>query len=219
MAKATLKSTKTANSNSNSGVLKLVEKCILSAKTAMQAINELEKTVSDTAIACLKHAHDHGDVMPAHRLVIGLRELNHPATTRLSDETVAWFRSNSPIRWNAKGEPRQLKEGEEGYKPYDEESATETPFYETPVAKRARQAMADSHKRTLEPVTFQDVLNRMKGIMKFVENAQKPDKNGDVRSIKKGEGTKIKKLLTDFQGFMTEHGVIEEVKDQEPKAA
>lgn len=203
MAKATLKSTKTANSNSNSGVLKLVEKCILSAKTAVQSVTELENVITNTALATFKHAHDHGDVMPAHRLVIGLRGLNHPATTRLSLELVTWFRLFSPVYWDAKMQPHQRKEGEDGWKEYDEEGAEGTPFNQTDMALNARKAMDDAHAAKLKEVTLQSAVNRARGVLKFISGAKKADKNGQVRGIKTEDEAAINDFSQKLDAFLS----------------
>ena len=206
---------KPAKTTTGSAAMKAVTALLLAGKSMIQSINVFEQEVQKTALKCLEHAETHGDVMPMDRLVKGLLELNHPATTRLSQEVISWARSVSPIRWNSKGEAKQLKEGDEGFKPYDVLSGNETPFYETATAKRARQAADAAHKRTLQPVTMKDVLNRARGILKFIENANEADRNGEVRGIAKGEGTKIKKFASKMQEFLVENGMPEE----EAKAA
>lgn len=204
-------------SNGKSAAMQAVSRLLLSAKTFMQSMAEFEKDIQSALVKTLEHCEIHGDAMPADRLVKGLRELNHPAMTKFSDECVAWFRINSPIRWNAKGDVRVLKEGEEGYKPFDVHHGEEEAFNETPQAKRARQAADAAHKRTLQPVTAQDVLNRIKGVVKFVENAQNPDRNGDVRGIAAKEGKKIKALIKDLSAFVVDHGgVSPDVNIEEP---
>lgn len=170
-----------------------VEKFLTGVKATMQSVLLLEKQASEQAVICLQHANDYGDVMPADRLVKGLAEHPHPLTKAMGMELVAWFRANSPIRWDSKAKPRQAKETEEGYKPYNEESAKETPFFETAQAKRSRTAADAARKKALEPATFKDFLNRAKGLTRWFETLNEADKNGDVRGIKNGEAAKIKR--------------------------
>lgn len=170
-----------------------VEKFLVGYRATMQSVQLVEKQAGEQAVVCLKHAHDYGDVMPADRLVKGIMENPHPLSKAMHLELVSWFRANSPIRWDAKQKPRQAKEGEEGFKPYNEESAQETPFYETAQAKRSRVAADAAKKKSLEPATFKDFLNRAKGLTRWFETLNEADKNGDVRGIKSGEAAKIKR--------------------------
>jgi len=186
--------------------MKLVDKLLLSAKTMLQSVTQFEVELQSAALKCLEHAETHGDVMPMDRLVKGLREMNHPVTTRFSDEIIAWVRGVSPIRWYAKGNPRQMKEGEDGYKPYAVQDGEETPFNETAMAKRARAAADAAHKRGLEPITGQDVLNRIQGVIKFVQSANQANRNGEVRGIKSGENAKIKRIVGNLQAFIVDNG-------------
>lgn len=181
---------KALRAESSKGILVLVEKTLTGVKSLLQSVQLAEGEISKTALECLKHAHDHGDVMPMHQLVMGLRGFNHPVSTRLSQEVISWVVANSPVRWDSKGKPSQLKEGEPGYKPYTEDKAEETPFFETPVALRARKAADTAHERTLKPFDAQMMRNLVFGIGKRIDNILD---GTDERGIKEGQKTKLLK--------------------------
>lgn len=197
-------------------VFRLVDIAIAAAGATLQSVQQLELRIKEASEACLLHAEEYGDAMPADRLVKGLMGKNHPTTTSLARELVIWFNSNSPIRWNAKGQVRIMKDTEEGYKPFDEVSAKETSFTETPQAERARKAADTAHKRALKPYTLKDFTGRLEGLRAQFKRAQEPDKNGDVRGIVKGDMPKIKSLLKAVDSMLIEEGFV---KDEKEKAA
>lgn len=212
--KLTAAERKAAHESSSNACMKHVEKALVGIKSLLQSVVMAEQDVSKVAIECLKHAHDHGDVMPCDRLVKGLREFNHPVATRLSQEVISWFVANSPVRWDSKGKPRQLKEGEPGYKPYNEENAEETPFYATPSAVRARQAADAAHSRELKPADTKMLRARVYGIGKWL---QKMIDGEDERGIKQGEKSKMLRTVKAIEGAMVE--VLGDDEEDKKKAA
>lgn len=206
-------------SKASGAVLALVTKTLLAVKTAVQSVQELEKTIADCEIVCLRHAQEHGDAMPADRLVKGIREIVHPMTTQLAGEVVAWFNQYSPIRWDAKGNVSLVKEGQPGYKPFNPEEGEATPFMERPQAKRAREAAASAHARELTELTINDIAKRLFGIRKTIQAATMEDRNGQVRGIKTGDKTKMLKAVEAAeQAFIGITGIKPEAGTSEGKA-
>jgi len=172
-----------------------VDRVLKAAKTMLQSANEFEKELHIAAVKCLEHCEEHGDAMPMDRLVKGLQACAHPITTRFMLEVVAWAKGSSPIYWDAQGNVHVRKKGEEGYKDFDVQTAEEVPFNETAMAKRARELADKTHKNNLKEVDVSQFQNRVKGLRHFLEGATKPDKNGQVRGIKKGDKKKLFDLM------------------------
>jgi hypothetical protein len=188
----------------NASVIALIEKALKGARSMVQSIEQLEPHIAAAELACLTHAEAHGDAMPADRLVKGLIACNHPATTALSQEVVGWFRTFSPVRWDMKGKVSVLKEGQEGYKPFEAEKAEATPFNETPAAKRARAASARAHKAAMKDADLKMMISRAQGVIAWFNNIVE---GKDRRKVKTGEEAKMKKfakalntLTIDFVG-------------------
>lgn len=182
--------------NANRACLLLVEKVFRSAKTLNQSKDIFESDLKEASEACLIYAHEHNnDARPMDRLVKGLLAMKHPMFTGFAREIIAWARLNSPIRFKADGSVTVLSEGDEGYKDYNQEQAIETPFYATAPATRARENADKAHKRGMEPYTYKDFMNRVRGLARTFYQAQRPDKNGDTRGILKKDQAKIKQLL------------------------
>lgn len=171
----------------------LVGQLEIAIKSHVQSTEQLEAKIHETAVAALRHAHDHGDVMPCDRIVKSLSV--HPTTRTLMAELISWFRANSPIWWDSKGNPHQAKDGEPNFKPYDEEAAEKEAFFQRPAAVRARKAADEAHAQALKPYTFQNFLARVGGLRKTYENAKKEDAEGRVRGIARGDDKKIRGLI------------------------
>lgn len=199
--------------NANRECLLLVDKVFRSAKTLSQSKDVFERDLKEAAEACLHYAHEHNnDARPMDRLVKGLFSMKHPMFSQFAREIVAWARLNSPIRFKADGSVTVLSEGDEGYKAYDPDSAVETPFYATAPAKRARENADKAHKRGMEPYTYKDFMNRVRGLARTFYQAQQPDKNGDTRGIIKKDMPKIKGLLDSIASATKID--LDEIKDE-----
>lgn len=199
--------------NANRACLLLVDKVFRSAKTLKQSQEQFEKDIEAASVACLQYAHEHNnDARPMDRLVKGLLAMKHPTFTQFAREVVAWARLNSPIRFKADGSVTVLSEGDEGYKDYNQEQAIETPFYATAPATRARENADKAHTRSLEPYTYKDFLNRVRGLARTFYQAQRQDKNGDVRGIVKKDMPKIKGLLESIASATKID--LDEIKDE-----
>lgn len=174
-------------------VMAMVEALGIAIKSHVQSTEQLEIKIAETAFAALKHAHDHGDVMPMDRIV---KDLNiHPTTRTLMQEVISWVRANSPIWWDAKGLPHQAKEGEPNYKPYNEEGAEKESFFRRPAAVRAREAANAAHENALKPYTLKSFIGRLHGLRKAYDSAKEPNAQGDIRGIARGEDKKIREFL------------------------
>lgn len=180
----------------NTTINRVVESALIAARATKQSLEMCEASVKTATNACLAHYEKTGDMMPMDRLVKGLRELKHPTYTRMSAEIIAWCVLYSPIRWGADGKIKQLKEGDEGFKPVDQVKAQETSFTETPAAKRARSADAAATKKMLQPLTLKDFIGRLQGLRNTFKSAQEKDINGDIRGVDAKDMPKIKKLLS-----------------------
>jgi len=177
----------------NEGVLKLVDKALRGAATIVQSMRESAKDFDAAAKACAEHAKLHGYVMPAHRLVMGLREYNHGATDTLSNELVAWFRAHSSIRWDAKKAPYQVKEGEPGYKPYEADYAETESFEDMDQVKRARQAAGAASANTLREADAKALLGRIYGLRSWFKRIEE---GKDQRTVlKDGERAAMVRIL------------------------
>ncbi len=200
---------------SAAAVMELIAKAITGVKSFVQQVEKLEPLMADAALACLNHAREHGDCTLADRLV---KEIPvHPATKALKAELVDWFRQNSPIRWNAQSEVSMDKE--RGWKEDDLDKANDKAFYETTRAVNARDASQRAHANALTPITVETVLNRIRGIRKFVISATEKNKDGVVRGI----GTKLGEVnRTEKKKIMEVLNKMEEAvlpKDEEAEAA
>jgi hypothetical protein len=173
-------------------VLALIDKAITGVKTTVQSLVALEALVHDAASGCILHAEKHGDTGPADRLMKGLEENPHPLTKNLSAELAAWFREFSPIRWNAKKQIKLLKEGDPDYAAFNTKESQETPFNKRPQAIKARAIATNAGRNALKPVDTNMMQARLDGNVKFLENAKKPDANGQVRGIANGQDALLK---------------------------
>lgn len=201
-------------------VLGLIEDALTAAKSVVTAVQRSEPHVQKALVACVSHFAEHKDARPADRLVKGLMALNHPAAMSMAREVVAHFRTNSPIRWDAKGKLTVLKEGQEGYKAPDAAAAEETNYYETPQAKRARSAAEAAHKNNLKEADLNMVLKRTAGSsIGFINNILR---GKDERKIKEGELPKIKRFAARINEVLKEFGgdtAVVEIAKPERKAA
>ncbi len=202
MTKEKTKVTTGNKADSVKGGLVLITSAVTGFKAALQGIVKAEPMVAEAALYAVRHAKDHGDVTLADRLVKDIKAAvmaiqgkgkTHPIADAMLNELVAWFRTNSPIRWDAKGKCTIDKE--RGWKDKDLENAESEAFHETERAQNARDAMLKAQTKALEPMTMADILGRIRGLRRTFESALKADKNGVVRGVKRGEAPKIRKLL------------------------
>lgn len=176
-------------------VMVLVGNALAGVAAHSQSARQLEEAIHKAAVACVTHAREHGDVMPMDRLVKGIPSDDH-SVAMFRFELVAWCRANSPIRWNAKGEPRQAKEGEADYKPYNDKLDEAKAFFQTEQAVASREAAREAARRTLTPATFQTALNRAFGLRKWFNGLEVPsEKDGQVRGVVEADKTKITRLV------------------------
>lgn len=195
----------------NAGVLKLVDKALRGAKSMVQSIRESAKIFDEAAKACAEHAKQHGDVMPAHRLVMGLRELNHGATDTLSNELVAWFRSHSQIDWDAKKQPYQNEK-----KTYEESYETTESFEDMDTVKRARAAANRAGNATLAAADTKMLLGRIYGIRNWYKRLAE---GKDARSLSETDAKTMLRIINAVEEAAVEAAPKKVVAEMEKKAA
>lgn len=212
-------------SKANPGLMSIIKDAINAVRTVVQTVNRSEPHVQKALVGCIEHFEKHGDAMPAHRLVTGLLELNHPAAHAMCREVVDHFRTNSPIRWAVKGNKAELnvlKEGQDGYKAPNPQGAESTAYYETERAKKSRSAAATAATRSLEPATFKQMMNRTKGIINWYNKMAKGE---DERPIALADKPKMVKFMTEINSVLKTFGgeeapiKIEKAVVSEKKAA
>ena len=173
----------------------LIATAVTAVRASVQSVQKMEPKVADALIVALRHGHKFGDVMPVDRLVKDIEAIPHPMTKALCLEMVAWVKANSPIYWDAKKAIHVRKPGEEGYKPYDLETAEATPFYKTKQAMAARKAGAKAHADNMKPYSFKDFFNRAVGMEKTLQSALVKDKDGNIRGIVPEDKAKIEAIV------------------------
>lgn len=186
---------------------KLIEAAIRGAKNVVQSITAVEPLIAKAANATLDHFAKHGDAMPADRLVKGLILLNHPASTAMARELMAWYRPISNIRWDSKHpfKVKVLKDGDEGYsdKEPDVAKGEETPFNETKQAKSARSMAEKAHANALKPADLSMMVGRAAGTIAFLNNILT---GKDERKIKPGEQPKMERFAKALNGVLKDFG-------------
>lgn len=123
------------------------------------------------SLQTLLHAEKHGDVMPAARLVEGLR-----GSGLVIAAIMEWYKKYSPIRltFNAetkKVEGKLLKEDEEGYKPFNTGEAEEHPAMDMKEA-------VERQEKPLAPVSIKFLTDKILGFKKLVAKAVEKDGRG-----------------------------------------
>lgn len=191
---------------SSANVLMLQAKAISAIKNTIQTMGLERPLIHAGAMATLAHAEKYGDVTLADRYVKGIRDLGGEHANTIALYLVAWFRVRSPIRWDAKEQVRQAKEGEPGYKGYDVAGAEKEAFFQTPAAIEADKAAALTRKRVAgDPLTFDNIVARARGLRKTYEAAlTKKDDDGNVKGINKGDKAKIVAFLAALDGIIPE---------------
>ena len=183
-------------------VLKLVDTAIAGAKTFAQSANQLEAAISKAVAACLQHQVDHGDAMPADRLIKGLLLVNHPSVDALAAEAVAWFKLHSNIRWDAKRKLSVLKKGDEGFnEEVKPEEAAKQGINETPAAIRRRSAERLNTANTMKDADSTMFVNRIMGQIKWFSGMLE---GKDDRKIKTGEEAKMKRIAKAVQAALVD---------------
>lgn len=186
----------------NSEVLAAIERALKAAKTFVQSAVLLEPELNKAAVLCVEHFGKHGDTGPADRLIKGLLACNHPTTTAMVNELKVWFRLNSPIQWDRQGKVFKNKDESKGRIDTNEEPSKADAFYETPQAKRARDAMARAQKAALKDFTAKMLVNNIIGASLGRVKAMESGK--DQRKIAEGEGTKINRIIKAVTKALTE---------------
>lgn len=188
---------------SHAAGVKLIQTAVIAVRATYQSIVEAEPKINEAALFAVRHANQHGDVSLADRLVKDMRaampkDKTHPTIEAMFNELMAWFRANSPIRWDAKQHCTIDKE--RGWKDKDLKNAEETGFFETERATKARDAMLRTQVRELHELTLERILNDALGLNRKLEAALKPNKDGQIAGVKKGEA----KPIRDFVGAVAE---------------
>lgn len=109
--------------------------------------------VHETAIQCLMHAQEHGDVRLMDRLVGALGR-----STR-KNGLVFWVETFSPIRWNGDAKIGLLKEDAKTYTPFNVEDADETPFWDL------------APEPPVKPFNLAELLKLIEGLDKRIDRA------------------------------------------------
>ena len=178
----------------------MIDTVLLGAKTLIQSSDQWQKQLHDAVYGCVLHAHDHGDCMPALRLLEGLP--NHEVIRGFRGEIMSYIRSVSPISFyigkDGANRVRLLKDGEPGYRAFDLEEA-QKPFYERETVKKAREAAFQAASKTLQPLTLKDIRSRIFGVRRTFESAFEKDKNGNIRGVAEGEQAAIKRVLASVE--------------------
>jgi len=174
----------------------IVNAALTAHKVTVQSVRELEVRLNEAALSAVKYCQTTGDTRPAMRLVKGMMENPHPLTKGLLPEIVAYIKANSPIRFDTKGEPTLLKEGQAGYTPFKIEEAETKAFYERPEAQKARAIGAAAAAKALGTLTVKDILAKGNGLSKMVTDAEKPNAEGKVRGIDEKSKATILNMVT-----------------------
>lgn len=173
---------------------------------------ELSSLIHDTAVQTVLHAEQHGDATLAHNLVMTVKD-NMPGY--VWQGLVKWYRTYSPIAWDAKGEVYLLKEGQQGYKPFASEEAASKPAANDAAVKNRTD-------REIEPFSIGMMKKQIGRWQGQLDKALKEDGRGvigDAESIKtfiNGVKTFADKIVTTqvvenvHQLEVTEKPVIEE---------
>lgn len=159
---------------------------------------EFAQLIHETAVQTLLHAKEHGDATLADELVKSVKE-NLPGY--VWQGLVKWYRTNSPIFWDAEGKVRLLKPEEKGYKAFDPETAEAKPA-------ASDSAVKNRTDKPIEPFSIKLVKSRVFGMVKQLDKAQEQGGRGVV-----GDAAQIRSFLTQTIAFMDKVQVIE------PKAA
>lgn len=85
---------------------------------------KLDRDIHETAVQCLAHAAEHGDVTLCGKLVEAMGNASRKA------DMIQWFSTFGPVRINRNTfDAKQIKKTDEAYVPYDVETATNKPFW------------------------------------------------------------------------------------------
>lgn len=122
---------------------------------------EFALLVHETAVQTVLHAQQHGDCTLADDLVKTIRE---STPGYVWQGLVKWYRTYSPIAWDAEGKVYLLKPDEKGYKPFDPESAEAKPA--------ANDASVTARTDTrIEPFSIGLIKKRIVGMKAQLEKA------------------------------------------------
>jgi hypothetical protein len=192
-------------SGKNSAVLALIESALRAARTMVQSVRELEPKIAKASQGALEHFDAHGDMGPADRLVKGLIACNHPTTTTVAREVMAWFKACSPIQWegNGKGKVFKNKDEDKGQIETDLALAEEKAYFETPQAIRARQIGAAAQNNALKAADLGFMVNRLAGTIKTFNNMLT---GSDQRKVKAGEVDQMTELSNDVNKLLKKYG-------------
>lgn len=195
-----------------------VDSALKQVRVWLQTTEKLETLLNETALKCLKHAQEFGDVMPADRFLKGLREMKHRDATRLAGEIMVYLVALSPIRWNKDGQPRQAKESDKDYRPYDIETAEKTPFYQMQQIEESRKAAEKAANRVLSGMTAESVMNGLRGLVKRIEQVRtgEPDSKGNIKKFARGQKKEVLALEEKIQEFIDS---LENSEEEDKEAA
>lgn len=135
---------------------------------------EFASTLHMTATQTLLHAEKHGDCTLALELVETVKA-NVPGY--VWQGLAAWFRKYSPIHFyvdeEGKNAVKLLKEGEQGYKPFNSSEADENPAGESRDVKNRTD-------REIEPMSIALIKKRIASLIKQAEKAGEEGGRGFV---------------------------------------
>lgn len=107
-----------------------INKAIASIKSLS---TKLDKDIHSTAVQCLAHAEAHGDFTLCGKLVAAMGQ----AARR--QDMIVWFAQFGPVKINKKTfEASMRRKHEDGYNPFDVETAERTPVWDLIADKPGR---------------------------------------------------------------------------------
>lgn len=104
--------------------------------TIVTTAGALQTLIHETAIECLQHAQEHGDVTIIDALVKAL-----PKGQRV-ESLIEWVQDYSPVRWNGAKEVGLLKKEAKAFTPFDIETAMTDPYYSHTAEQRSKQKLS-----------------------------------------------------------------------------
>ena len=148
---------------------------------------KLDNLVQTTAVGCMSHALEHGDVRPMDSL---LNALNNGYRKRGFQ---VWVQTYSPIRWNGDGKIGLAKPDTKLYRPFNVDEANANPFW-------TLDAAAEKTVKELSAEALRAMISRfVKYVDEADENGDVHDKAGNVVKHVKGNVVELKNFATRIQ--------------------
>lgn len=179
---------------------------LLTSEKIKEAIGNIGKKgaalaalIHSTAVQTILHAQKHGDATLADELVKTLRDT---MPGYVWQGLVLWYRKNSPIAWDEKGNVYVLKADEKGYKPYNPEQAEANP------AAAAKEVTARTDTK-IEPFSIALIKKRIAGMVTQLEKAQADGGRGVV-----GDPATIKLFINSVVAFADKVSVVDTAQEK-----